>query len=87
MPVSTGAKVDMIGGEEREIQISVDPVKLQGYGLSINQVQQVVAASNLDFPTGSVSTEITVPPFASESKFDRPAQELTYHITVCHTIF
>lgn len=50
------AKVDMIGGEEREIQISVDPVKLQGYGLSINQVQQVVAASNLDFPTGSVST-------------------------------
>lgn len=50
------AKVDMIGGEEREIQISVDPVKLQGYGLSINQVQQVVAASNLDFPTGNVST-------------------------------
>lgn len=50
------AKVDMIGGEEREIQISVDPVKLQGYGLSITQVQQVVAASNLDFPTGNVST-------------------------------
>ncbi|MBN8786767.1 MAG: efflux RND transporter permease subunit, partial [Terrimonas sp.] len=50
------AKVDMIGGEEREIQISVDPVKLQGYGLSITQVQQVVATSNLDFPTGNVST-------------------------------
>ncbi len=50
------AKVDMIGGEEKEIQISVDPVKLQGYGLSINQVQQVVAASNLDFPTGNIST-------------------------------
>lgn len=50
------AKVDMIGGEQREIQISVDPVKLQGYGLSINQVQQVVAASNLDFPTGNIST-------------------------------
>ena len=50
------AKVDMIGGEEKEIQISVDPVKLQGYGLSITQVQQVVAASNLDFPTGNIST-------------------------------
>ncbi|MFT3946497.1 MAG: efflux RND transporter permease subunit [Agriterribacter sp.] len=50
------AKVDMIGGEVREIQISVDPVKLQGYGLSITQVQQVVATSNLDFPTGNVST-------------------------------
>src|SRR5690606_15232632 len=31
------AKVDLIGGEQREIQISVDPDKLQGYGLSINQ--------------------------------------------------
>ncbi len=50
------AKADMIGGEEREIQISVDPVKLQGYGLSISQIQQIVAASNLDFPTGAVST-------------------------------
>src|SRR5690606_33172042 len=50
------AKVDLIGGEQREIQISVDPDKLQGYGLSINQVQQIVAASNLDFPTGNVAT-------------------------------
>ncbi|WP_293945266.1 MULTISPECIES: efflux RND transporter permease subunit [unclassified Sphingobacterium] len=50
------AKVDMIGGEEREIQISVDPKKIEGYGLTISQVQQTVAASNLDFPTGNVST-------------------------------
>ncbi|MBW5319474.1 efflux RND transporter permease subunit, partial [Escherichia coli] len=50
------AKVDLIGGEEREIQISVDAQKLEGYGLSIGQVQQVVAQSNLDFPTGNVST-------------------------------
>ena len=26
------AKVDMIGGEEREIQVSIDPEKLEGYG-------------------------------------------------------
>lgn len=50
------AKVDMIGGEEREIQVSVDAKKLEGYGLSINQVQQVIASSNLDFPTGNVSS-------------------------------
>ncbi|WP_418360051.1 efflux RND transporter permease subunit [Sphingobacterium detergens] len=50
------AKVDMIGGEEREIQISVDPKKIEGYGLTIAQVQQTVASSNLDFPTGNVST-------------------------------
>lgn len=50
------AKVDMIGGEQREIQVKVDPEKLEGYGLSIAQVQQVIASSNLDFPTGAVAS-------------------------------
>lgn len=50
------AKVDMIGGEEREIQVSVNPEKAKGYGLSINQVQQMIAASNMDFPTGNIKT-------------------------------
>jgi HAE1 family hydrophobic/amphiphilic exporter-1 len=50
------AKVDMVGGEEREIQVSVDPKKLEGYGLSITQIQQTIAASNLDFPTGNVKS-------------------------------
>ncbi len=54
--ISGVAKVDMVGGEEREIQVKVDPEKLEGYGLSITQVQQVIAASNLDFPTGSVQS-------------------------------
>ncbi len=50
------AKVDMLGGEEREIQVSIDPNKAKGYGLSINQVQQSIAVSNMDFPTGTVRT-------------------------------
>lgn len=50
------AKVDMIGGEEREIQVSVNPDKLEGYGLSILEVQQAIASSNMDFPTGNVKT-------------------------------
>lgn len=50
------AKVDMIGGEAREIQVSVNPEKLQGYGLSIGQIEQVIAMSNMDFPTGHVKT-------------------------------
>ena len=51
------AKVDMVGGEEREIQVKVYPEKLVGYGLTINQVQQIIAASNLDFPTGNIKTK------------------------------
>jgi len=54
--ISGVAKVDMIGGEEREIQVSVDPEKAEGYGVSISQIQNVIAQSNLDFPTGNVST-------------------------------
>lgn len=51
------AKVDMVGGEEREIQVKVNPEKLAGYGLTITQIQQLIAASNLDFPTGNIKTQ------------------------------
>lgn len=54
--VSGVAQVNLVGGEEREIQVSLDANKLQGYGLSIPQVQQMVLASNLDFPTGNIKT-------------------------------
>lgn len=51
------AQVNLIGGEEREIQVSIDANKLEGYNLSLLQVQQAILNSNLDFPTGSVKTE------------------------------
>ena len=50
------AQVISVGGQEREIRVSLDPNKLEGYGLNINQVQQIIAASNLDFPTGKLKT-------------------------------
>lgn len=50
------AQVNLIGGEEREIQVSLDQNKLKGYGLSIPQVQQTIQSSNLDFPTGNIQT-------------------------------
>ncbi|MBK1441430.1 efflux RND transporter permease subunit [Parapedobacter sp. ISTM3] len=51
------AQVNLIGGQEREIQVSIDASRLQGYGMSILQVQQAILTSNLDFPTGSVKTQ------------------------------
>lgn len=50
------AQVNLIGGQEREIQVNFDQRKLEGYGLSILQARQIIEASNLDFPTGSVKT-------------------------------
>ncbi len=50
------AQVNIIGGQEREIQVNLDATKLQGHGLSVPQVQQTILASNLDFPTGNIQT-------------------------------
>jgi HAE1 family hydrophobic/amphiphilic exporter-1 len=51
------AQVNLVGGQEREIEVSLDANKMQGYGLSVPQVQQSILTSNLDFPTGSVKTQ------------------------------
>jgi HAE1 family hydrophobic/amphiphilic exporter-1 len=50
------AQVNLVGGEEREIQVSLDQEKLKGYGLSIPNVQNAILSSNLDFPTGNIQT-------------------------------
>ncbi len=50
------AQVNIVGGQEREIRVNLDQNKLDGYGLTIPQVQQIISTSNLDFPTGSLKT-------------------------------
>jgi len=50
------AQINLIGGQEREIQVNLDADRLQGYNLSIPQVQQTILTSNLDFPTGNIQT-------------------------------
>src|SRR5690606_13588667 len=51
------AQVNLIGGEEREIQVNLNQLKLEGYGLSVPNIRQKVLASNLDFPTGNIKTK------------------------------
>ncbi len=52
--ISGVGKVDLIGGEEREIKINLNAEKIKSYGLSIPQVTGIIQASNLDFPTGTI---------------------------------
>ncbi len=68
------AEVDLIGGQEREIQVNVDEKKLQGYGLSIGDVQQAVLSSNLDFPTGNVKTRTTKSTIRLSGKYKSVAE-------------
>jgi HAE1 family hydrophobic/amphiphilic exporter-1 len=50
------AQATLIGGSEREIQISINAAKLEAYKLSLGQVRQIVTNANLDFPTGNIKT-------------------------------
>lgn len=48
------ASVNVHGGLEREIQVIVDPARLQSFGLSMTQVAQLLAYENLNLPGGEV---------------------------------
>ena len=48
--------VDIVGGQEREFQVVVDPLKLSGLGLTVDDINNAIRAQNLDVPAGSVTT-------------------------------
>ncbi len=51
------ADVLVIGGLEREIQVHVDPKRLAVYGISLDQIQASIQASNLNYPGGSATLD------------------------------
>lgn len=46
--------VSMMGANEREVQVNVDPRKIEGYNLTVEQLGQIIAAENLDTPGGNL---------------------------------
>jgi len=55
--------IDLIGGREREIRVFVDPNKLAGVGLTVQDVAQAIQSQNIALPAGSFESgtkEITV---------------------------
>lgn len=48
------SSVQVVGGVERQIRVLLSPQKMNGYGISIGQVMQVLAANNLNLPGGTV---------------------------------
>jgi hydrophobic/amphiphilic exporter-1 (mainly G- bacteria), HAE1 family len=49
------AQVNIIGGNEREIEVKANAQKLEQYGISLLQLEQAIKASNIDYPTGKVN--------------------------------
>lgn len=52
------ASVSIDGGLVDEIRITVDPWKLSDYGLSINQLSQVLVSNNMNLPGGTVKNGV-----------------------------
>lgn len=50
------AQVNIIGGQEREIQINVDADKLNAANFSLLAVRNLVTNANVDYPTGKLKT-------------------------------
>ncbi|MDK2821290.1 MAG: hydrophobic/amphiphilic exporter (mainly bacteria), family [Clostridia bacterium] len=49
------ASVNVTGGLQREIQVLVDPARLQNYGLAINQITQALRMENITASGGQVN--------------------------------
>jgi len=48
------ASVDVMGGREKEIRVEIDPERLQGLGLTVASIGQVLAAENANQPGGTI---------------------------------
>ena len=46
--------VAVVGAREREVQVNVDPKKLEAYGLTVESLGQLIASENINIPAGSL---------------------------------
>jgi len=49
------ASVIITGGQDREVKVEVDPVRLENYGLTLSQVAQVLQMENFNMSSGKVT--------------------------------
>jgi HAE1 family hydrophobic/amphiphilic exporter-1 len=63
------ASVDISGSIEKRVLVSLDPAKMADAGVSISQIQGVLAANNLILPAGSLPTSDISIPVSTEHQF------------------
>lgn len=62
--------VNIVGGNEREIEIEFDNDKLTSFGMTAAMVNQLIAASNISFPVGNVDNNEVRMSLRMDEKFD-----------------
>jgi HAE1 family hydrophobic/amphiphilic exporter-1 len=63
------AEITLLGGEEREIQVDVNPDRLRQYGVSLLQVLEAIKRAGIDLPAGEVKTDRERSPVRFTDKF------------------
>ena len=63
------ASVDVAGGLTSRLMVTLDPVKMAAAGVSIDQVQGVLAANNLTLPGGQLATGDSRIPVSTSGSF------------------
>ncbi|MBN1991028.1 MAG: efflux RND transporter permease subunit [Bacteroidales bacterium] len=61
--------VSVSGGPVREIQVNVDPQKIEAYGLSVEQIGGVIAQENFNLPAGNIDLGTETYPLRIEGEF------------------
>ncbi|TWJ32451.1 efflux RND transporter permease subunit [Geobacter argillaceus] len=64
-------KVDMVGGQKREIRVELDPVRLDSLGLGVNDVVNGIRSENTNTPLGRLTRGTAEYPMRIEGKPDR----------------
>src|SRR5512138_733920 len=64
-------KVDMVGGQKREIRVELDPVRLDSLGLGVNDVVNGIRSENTNTPLGRLTRGAAEYPMRIEGKPDR----------------
>ncbi len=64
------AAVTIEGGTEKVVNISVDPAVLKDYGLTIDQLRQILAGENVTLPSGKIKDEGLEYPVRVYGEFD-----------------
>lgn len=72
--VSGVASVELIGGEEREVVVSVDREKLAASGLTLAEVVNKVGKGNLKVPSGQISDQSQEFSMTFDAEADTPAE-------------
>src|SRR6478752_2814293 len=67
-------QVNVMGGRERQVNITLDPARLQGHNLTVNDVSRALQSQNAEVPGGRVEQGATALTLRTRGRVESPQQ-------------